>query len=104
MSSETPAEGVWSHAQWAERVNAGLEKTVVFVPEDTVPIGINGVIYYVERGKEVELPEPFFMLYQQSRKAQGEIMVNARGSLEKRSFGPNQTSITSGWNGNAVNE
>lgn len=95
-------EGIWSKAQWAERVNAGLEQTIVFVAEDSVPIGINGVVYYTERGKEIELPLPFYYLYQESRRMQGQAIQNALGTLEKRSFGPGQTSITNGWNGNAL--
>ncbi len=102
MSDDFPKEGIWSHAQWADRVNKGLEKTIVFVPDDTVPVGINGVTYYVERGKEIELPMPFYYLYMESQKAKGQIMEHALGSLEKRSFGPNQSSVTAGWNGNVA--
>ena len=100
--TEFPEGGIWTHAQWADRVNRGLEQTIVFVPNDTIPLGINGVTYYVEAGKEIELPLPFFYLYQESQRARGQIMEHALGSLEKRSFGPGQFSVTNGWNGNVL--
>ena len=88
-----------SHADWVGLVESGQVKLVQFVPDDTVPIGINGCIYYVERGKPTELPEPFYNVYQQSRMQLAEAAVNSRISLEKRSFGPGQTTISEGWNG-----
>lgn len=99
-----PAEGIWSHAQWADRVNRGLEKTMVFVPAETMPIGINGVTYWVEKDKETELPMPFYWTYLEAMKTRREAIPNAKASLDRRAFGEGTTSIAAGWNGNVVEE
>lgn len=98
--NEFPEGGIWSHAQWVERVNKGLEKTIVFIPEESMSISINGVMFYTTRGQEIELPMPFYWQYMESRRMVGQGLSNAIGTLEKRSFGPGQTSVTGGWNGN----
>jgi hypothetical protein len=96
-----PADGIWSMPYIYELVQQGIVKTKTLLPDDTVPISWNGVVVYVTRGIEIELPEFHYDLYVQSRKATNEAFANARASLERRAFGPGQTMVESGWNGNA---
>lgn len=98
--TEIPADGVWSIDHMRKLCAAGIWKTASFVPDETIPIGLNGVMIWVTRGVEIEVPAPFYELYKQSRKATMDAYENAKGSLERRSFGPGQTSVESGWNGN----
>jgi len=96
-----PLDGVWTMNYIRELVKQGIMETRTFMPDETIPIGWNGVIVYVTRGVEIEVPKMHYDIYMDSRRGTMQAYDNARMSLEKRSFGPGQTSVTSGWNGNA---
>lgn len=95
-----PENGIWSMAYIVELINAGNTSSVTFIPEETVPVSWNGVEVLLTRGVEIEVPKFHYDVYQQSRRDTIAAFRNAQGSLERRSFGVGQTSVTSGWNGN----
>jgi hypothetical protein len=97
--TEVPVDGVWSMKHIRELVEAGIWTATKFVPDETIPIGINGVLIWVTRGVEIEVPTPFYEVYRQSRMDTMMAAENAQKVLEKRSFGPGQTSVSMGWNG-----
>lgn len=92
----------WSINAIRERCAVGLIPAVKFIPEETVPIGWNGITIYVTKGIEIEVPQMFYDVYRDSRQGTMQAYRNAQASLEKRAFGPGQTSVESGWNGNQV--
>lgn len=94
-----PPDGIWSMAYIIKLVDQGIVKTEILYPEDTVPIDWNGVQIFVTRGNPIEVPEFHAEVYRNSRQGTSKALEMAKATLDRRSFGPGQTTLEQGWNG-----
>lgn len=95
-----PPDGIWTLNYIRELVEQGIMQTEMILPDETIPISWNGVTIYVTKGIRIEVPKVHADIYWQSREATQQAYQNSVETLNKRAFGPGQTVVESGWNGN----
>jgi hypothetical protein len=52
-------------------------------PDDIVPVGWNGIIYAIPRGRQFEVPKPIYDIWRESHKKTQEVNRRIRESVNK---------------------
>ena len=93
----------WTWERVRAMVASGEMSTVKFVPDETIPIGWNNLTVQVTKGVEIEVPEPFYGVYKESRKATIDAFTEAQATLDRRAP-QGQSTHGVGWVPGGTNE